>query len=386
VSSGFIREAALLGGLAQSDVLRVLFHEKTGLDVVDFVDLTYSTYVAILNDEFTFGTGWFQPLRSSYGNACVDAFINSVARTYEELTIFCRALPDAREHRTSELYEFPLIKRFPLLRTGNVLQSWHPMVFYRGMEGFVHSVMSEAGAEYIERFSKVFEAHVVGEVKRTGLEYFDEKQLKGFVDGNLQVPDALISFPEANIFVESKAGLFDESVIVVGQSEILASKTRALSKAIGQGWSASVGLRDTRRAPQQVLDAPIDYLLVVTNKELSASRGTTLRDMYPAGRLDYPNAQAEKYLPLQRVYFLSIEDFERLMQATSEKSVVLPVFLERCVKADGDPHTAVYYFDQHLEREQVPRELSPVVTTMREASERRLHEALDVRGDNANQG
>ena len=145
-----------------------------------------------------------------------------------------------------------LLKRFPFLRTGAILEYWHPMVFYRGMEGFVHSVLSEAGQDYIDRFSKVFEKHVVAEIRRTGLSFFDEAQLQKLVGREQSLPDALISFPDINVFIEAKAGLFDESVMVTGHSEILAHKTRALHKAVTQGWSASGGLRMAQKAPSQV--------------------------------------------------------------------------------------------------------------------------------------
>jgi hypothetical protein len=142
--------------------------------------------------------------------------------------------------------------------------------------------------------------------------------------------------------IESKAGLFDESVMVTGDSKILAHKTKALQMAIAQGWSASVGLRIAQKAPAPALRASKDYLLVVTNKELNASRGTTLHEMYPAGKLDCPNPAAELYLPLQRVYVVSVDDFERLMAAAKTSGFDVPQFLEKCVEADSDPSTSKF--------------------------------------------
>ena len=66
-----------------------------------------------------------------------------------------------------------------------------------------------------------------------------------------------------------------------------------------------------------MLDADTDYLLIVTNKELGASKGTALASMYPEGTLDYPNAEAEGLLPRKRLYVLAIDDFERLTNAAA---------------------------------------------------------------------
>jgi hypothetical protein len=328
LSRAFTREAALLAGLSPTPPLQALFREKTGLDAIQFMDFALATYAAVLEGKRSIRTDWFTPLRTGYGDQYVDAFIRSVSRSYDELVTFCRSLPDANKRLISEFYEFTPLTRFPFLRTGAVLEYWHPMVFYRGMEGLVHSLLSEAGQDYIDGFSRVFEHHVMAEIRRTGLTFFDEGQLRMLIGREQRVPDALISFPGVNVFVESKAGLFDESIMVAGHSTILAHKTRALLSAVAQGWSASVHLRRAQQAPSQTGCASKDYLLVVTNKELNASRGTILREMYPAGKLDYPHPEAERYLPLQRVYVVSIDDFERLMAATGNPEFDIPHFLE----------------------------------------------------------
>jgi hypothetical protein len=161
---------------------------------------------AVLNGRRTIGTDWFSSLRLHYGDASVDAFIQGASRNYDELVAFCRGLPDAKSRRASEFYEFTPLKRFPFLRTEGELEYWHLMVFFRGMEDFVHSVLSEAGQDYIERFSKVFEGHVLNEIGASGLCYFNEAQLKAFCRSDQKVPDALVSFPDMNLFIESKNG------------------------------------------------------------------------------------------------------------------------------------------------------------------------------------
>jgi hypothetical protein len=187
-----------------------------------------------------------------------------------------------------------------------------------------------------------------------------------------------LSFPGVNVFVESKAGLFDESVMVTGHSEILAHKTKALQKAIAQGWSASVGLRRAQKAPASALRASKDYLLVVTNKELNASQGTILREMYPAGTLDYPSPAEEQHLPLQHVYVVSVDDFERLMAAARTPGFDIPEFLERCVEADSNLSTSKFLFEVHLDFLRVPHGCSPVLSEALNRAQERLVNALQT--------
>lgn len=384
-SAGIVREAALLAQQLANHPLRSLFETKVGLSVLDFLDLAIATYAAIMDGKRQLDTGWFEPLRSVYQGSAIDAFISCISRTYPELVTFCRALPGSEIKVASELYEFPALSRYPFLRTGNTLECWHPAVFYRGLEGFVHSVLSEEGQCYIDRFSKLFEGHVVREAQRLGVPFLDETALRSFVPTETKATDGLLSFPGCNIFIESKAGLFDESVMTVGHSEMFAHKTKALRTAVMQGWSASVGLRAERRAPTQVVGANRDYLLIVTNKELSASRGTALASMYPPGTLDRPNPEFTRFLPLSNIYVLSIEDFERLVAGASTTGFALPSILDDCVEADQKAETSVHFFEQHLNRLKVPRGYSQLVENALNDATLRLGRAFERHLEDAEQ-
>jgi hypothetical protein len=376
----FVREAALLAQEPEDSPLRLLFEQKAGVRIHDFVDLAFATYAAVLNNDTRLDAAWFDPLRAGYTEAVVEAFIRAISRDYVQLCAFLRSLPDKDPKRASEYYEFPVIKRYPFLRTRNTLECWHPMVFYRGIEGFVHSLLSEAGQDYIDRFSKLFERHVANEaVKVSDAHCLDESQIQSFMPPGKQAPDVLLSFPGCNVFIESKAGLFDESVMIVGHSEMFVHKTRALSRAVKQAWSACTWLRREKRAPTQILNALKDYLIVVTNKELNASHGTILAKMYPQGTLTCPDEDAGRYLPLERVYVLSIEEFERLIAAAALPQFDLPAFLEDCTIANRDPETQVFLFEQFLDRRQIRSNCSTIVVNAIESAEARLTDALQSR-------
>jgi|SRR5262245_56838634 len=98
--------------------------------------------------------------------------------------------------------------------------------------------------------------------------------------------------------------------------------------------------------------------------------------MYPAGKLDYPNPEAERYLPLQRIYVLSIDEFERLMAATSAAGLDIPHFLEKCVEADSAASTSKFLFEQHLDAFQVPIGYSSVVSEALDRAQDKLINAL----------
>ena len=158
----------------------------------------------------------------------------------------CRSLPDANRKVASELFEFPVLTPYPFFQNGGTMICWHPALFYRGLESFVHSVLSEAGPEYIEPFGRLFEQHLLTEAGRVPAHLFGEDALRGLIFAGTQVPDGLLSFPGCNVFIESKTGLYPESVMTVGNSDIFAHKTRAIRKAVEQAWAPSTwGLYDS---------------------------------------------------------------------------------------------------------------------------------------------
>ncbi len=373
ITPGFARQPMLLANLPSDHGLRTLFREKAGLDALDFLDLGLAAHATILEEKAQISRDWFAPLLPAYGPDKINAFLGCVSHDYQGMKAFIRTLPDASTRRASEYFQFTPLKRFPFLRTQGGYQCWHPMVFLRGMEEFTHLVMSEAGWEYVDRFSKVFEKHVVAEIARTGCHHYDEDALKRIFGTGIELPDAVIPMGAFNIIVEAKAGLFDDSLMAIADPEIFRHKTKALAKAIQQGWSASVAFRSAA-APTDLKTSTEDYLFVVTNKPLNVGSGKDLQSIYPEGQIEYPNAEVAELLPLERIYFVSIDEFERLVASTSDATLLLQ-FLRDCVQLDANPATGKAFFDDHL-RMFPGRKESAFLTNALDEAEGRVARAL----------
>ena len=240
LTKSFVREAALLAEQPEDYLLRRLFTKKAGVDVLAFIDLSLATSTKIVNGDRAFPAAFLNSLHPVYTQEVVSAFQRSIARTFPDLVSFCRSLPDARRKVASELFEFPVLARYPFFQNGATMICWHPALFYHGLENSVHSVLSEAGPEYIEPFSRLFEQHVLAEAGKVPARLFGEDALRGLIAAGTQVPDGLLSFPGCNVFIESKAGLYPESVMTVGNSDVFAHKTRAIRKAVDQAWATSL--------------------------------------------------------------------------------------------------------------------------------------------------
>ncbi len=358
-SPGVIREAALLASQPNNSRLRRQFVALTGLDVDQFMVIAYALYAEVSNGAAGFHRDAFVQLRRRTSSEAVDAFLRCTALDFDGLVAMLRALPDAQEKVASEFYEASPLRRFPLIELDGDYLVWEPTIFYRGMEGFVHSVLATDGQDYMTDFSRLFERHVVSEARKAAHRLFDEDEIKTWLGPDAKLPDGLMSYPGCNVFVEAKAGIFDETVMTVGHSEILRSRTAAIKKAIEQGLSASTGVQASELAPAEVRDATEHYLLIVTNKELGFGTGARLATMYPPGT--FPVFHAGGRLPAEHIYIVSIEDFERLIAASEAGLIDIPAFLSECVTLDHDPQTSRYFLEQHLERVNAPMRLSALV-------------------------
>jgi hypothetical protein len=97
--------------------------------------------------------------------------------------------------------------------------------------------------------------------------------------------------------------------------------------------------------------------------------------MYPEGKLDYPDDTTAALLPLERVYAVSVEEFERLIAAARD-GAYLPNVLHACVEADAKPETAKFFFEQHLTAQRIPRGRSDLVNKALDRGMERVQAAL----------
>ena len=360
ISRGFVRDAAMLHLMDDNNKVKRHFEDSTGLSPREFIDLAYITLALCESSESRIlSARSYKDLCVAFGEDKVNAFLKLVSADLDELIGYCSALFDARKRVTSEYFEFPPIKRFPLFRTPDGFLVWHKAILYRSLESLAHIVLS-SDPHIFNRFTKVFEHHVVAEARRFPGEFFDENQLKQWLPKGSNVPEGLIAFHDANVFIESKAGVFDEQIMTVGNAEIFRDRTWNLTKAIQQGVSASQGLRDNQSLPPRIREQKADYLIVVTNRELALGNGARFMSMHaPKNRFDFGECST---LPATHVYFVHIDDFERLVSNCVDRGLHLPSILAQCVEADAHADSSVFFFSQHLDRLGFSRSMSALVT------------------------
>ena len=347
----FMRQAALIARLPKGHVLRQKFNDLFSMEPQTFMDLALVAHAGVLDGRKTISKGWFSPLLPHYGDTVITSFLRLLSRDLPGLREELMKQP-GEPARPTELFEFPVLKRFPLLlRPDGRYDCWHPMVFSRGLEDFVHRGFSTLGSLYTETYSVVFESYVVELLEESGLPYLDENALRSRVGLGASVPEAAVCLPGCNLFIEAKMGLFPDALSVEGAPEHLRNRLKAVRRAVRQGSNISTSLRDWQARNGSSGLSGKDFLIVVTNRELNLSRGDLLASMAPGSDGSaYSSGDAECFLPLSNVLFSSIDDFELLMGMVRSGAIEPAGFLREVVAANADPSTSAYYLGDHLKR------------------------------------
>jgi hypothetical protein len=369
-SISFMRSALLMSRLEDGHALRRLFLREMRLDPLVFLEFGYATYSAVISGRKDIPFGWYMPLVERHGIEAARNFFSLVSANRAELCSYFGSLldPEKPNRRASELHEFPELSRYPFLRSQGYLQCWDSALLFRGMEFLVHKIMAGSGQEYSDRFGRVFEAHVVSEALSTGIEFHDEDEIKEWVGENVRVPDGVFCLRESNVFLESKAGIFSEPVMIAGTKDAFKSKARALHSALAQASQCAELLFSLQ---SENFREKNNYLIVVTNLELSIGRGDNFEKMLPDNFLTGAGYRREA-IPLENIYIISIDDYERLMGLVRLGQCELADVLKKCVQRDHVPKTARLLFGNHLDDLGLGRPVSLVIEKGRRELETRF--------------
>ncbi|MDR6493514.1 GapS1 family protein [Paraburkholderia sp. 22099] len=348
-SRGFMRWPALYARIPENRKERGQFRNAFGMEPDVFMVLSFALYAAVLDGNLPLRRDWMLPLRETYG-ACVDGIYEIFSRNIASLRDELRKDAAQKIHGMAELYEFPYVKRFPLvqLRDGSV-HCWHRLVFARGIEEIVHLRLSDLyGEEYTRSFSRVFEDYVTELAIESGVSLMTEAAYKEIAGGHAPAVEAVIDGDgDCNILVEAKMSLFADDVLLQDSSIVAHRKTKRVRDAITQGWKVGGLIRDNpvfgeRFQKQQ------DFLLVVTSRELYVGGGEMLQRLYPADEFGYPDHDAARRLPLSNVFVMGIEEFERVMGCVRIGEVKLPDLLREAALANQDGRTSRMFFSDFL--------------------------------------
>lgn len=372
----FLRWPALYARLDHGSTNRRQFREVMGMEPDVFLVLAYALYAPILTREMPLAPDYLATFRPACG-AAVDQMYALLARDLPSLREELQCDDAYRVHGRQELFEFPYLRRFPLVRLRDRrLHCWHPLVFARGIEDAVHLRLSSLGANYANEFSRVYEQYVTELAKGCGIPALDEAAYKGQIGGHMPSVEVILEGEGCNVLVEAKMALFADDVMLQDNETAIYQKTKRVRDAIKQGWRVGSLIRDAASGFGNRFETGEDFLLVVTSRELIIGSGEALQRLYKPGAFDYPDRDAEQRLPWSHVFILSIEDFEHTMGCVAAGEINLSALLREAALANQRDDTARMFFRDFLGKYTKRWTLPALFTDARRAAETRIAAAL----------
>lgn len=372
----YVRWPALYARLNPNGINRRQFRAAMGMEPEVFIDLANCMYSAVINREMPIGPDYLAPMRPQYGEA-VDALYRLFVRDLSQLRDELRSDVAQKIRGKQELYEFPYLKRFPLLRMrdGNI-HCWHPLVFARGLEEAVHLRLSEQGADYVEPFSRVFEEYVTELTVEACPKSLVESSYKAIVGGESSAVEVIVQEDGCNIFIEAKMSLFADDVLLQDDETAAFNKTKRVRDAIKQGWKVGAKIREPSSKLGESYSVDQDFLVVVTSRDLVIGGGDSLKRLFASNKMAYPDADAELRLPLSNVFIMSIDNFENTIGCVGAGEVSFSTLLKEAAIANQDGATGRMFFSDFLHKYTKKWSQPRLLREALEASERRTEEVL----------
>ncbi len=349
---GLARQQALFAGVQDGHFFQRAFVSSKGLPIAQFVKLALGLICRFLDQPgYSISRRYFAPLETDISPEHIDAFLTAVSVDIDDLPSMLREL-ETRGRRTTEFVEETPFICFPLIRVGGAYWCVYPEILHRTLGHFVFDVLKRVDpSKFALHFGRRFEAYVGELVAATGLPFATEAALEQKLPGQGKLVDFMVVDGEANIFIDAKGvEMAPRGKIAHLQDVVRGATGNSLLKAVEQGQAVKVRLSQLAGDDPVVQGRADNYLIAVTYKELYIGNGQMLSSAVGEDALNrILSAYAEEgRIPLERIYFLTIDEMEHLMQMVREGRIRLHEALRRAAAADADPNTRKFMFSMHL--------------------------------------
>lgn len=370
-SWSFMRTPMLISRLPPQHPARKMFVEGLGIEPEPFMDISIAVYSAVLNGDMHFNIRKYFGLAPHYTQP-INTFFDLLAR--DPITLRTELQNKNLQHNrgSSELYEFPIFRRFPLLqRTNETVSVWHQAVFSRGMEDAVHIRLSENGQDYSRAYSIIHEEYVVDLVQSLDKPYISEAAQSEEFPAGSQV-EAIIPSDDGCLLVEAKMTLYNDGSLFSVNEEILKVATKRIRD----------GIKQVRRVAVQNQAASwytggLTYAIIVANSDLHLYTAERLGKIIRSDSLT-DAAEGGDVLPLERIFIISTSEMESFVSVMRQTGKSGPEILAKAVEDNRESQTQKGYIGQHLANYVHRYETPAILEEASEMSIKRVFEAVGV--------
>lgn len=259
--------------------------------------------------------------------------------------------PYVREGWTAEEY----FERTPFMHKPLIFEKEGVVVLSRtvmnaGFCSIVPELFNEKlNGKYGEKFGEVVERYLEKRLTDTTYTVTTEKELKKIYrkEGRTgKVVDYLIQEGDAKVFIDSKAVMphrqLRESII----SNQLNNKIKAnLLEGLEKGQACASIINSIEKRTRN----PRDSLIIILQQDHFIATGKFISSFINNNIFNKIHSEIGE-LPISedRIYYITIDEFEDLLEACQYNQISITEIIDRCVESDQNPATQKMNFQMHI--------------------------------------
>lgn len=348
---GIAREEILFADVPENHWFKTQFYKETGVSVSDFIRLSFALWGAFLERRVAIKETWMSSLHTKFPSEVVAKFFRAVSTNVDDLHAQLKA-EDRTGRKPAEYFEQTPFMSYPLVKVGDTYCCTYFEILVRSLEHFVYDTLKKSDVNRFNAgFGPRFERYVGQVLESADRTTVNESELSKLLPGKGGLVDYIVVDDDTNILLDAKGVEMAARGKVAHLREVVLGATQtSLIKAVRQAHEVQSRLAVLQNSHPTLRLRDRSFLVVVTYKELYIGNGVTLADAVGREALDDIIAEyaSEVRIPLERMYFLTIEELESLVEGVKDKKFTFAGALEYAVRADADPSSRKFAFSLHL--------------------------------------
>ena len=347
--SAMSRQALLFRGLDPAHRFRKWFREETGIELDDWIDLSFMLLAGLLSKDAHFVTdGFFDPVQDRYPASVTRAFLESVSKTPAEIREYLSSLEEEKRRGSTEFRERTPLVRYPLINLAGRHYYYSIPVLLYSLENFVYDTLRRHDpVGFMVSFGPSFERYVRKGLEYLGTSFLTEDEIQGRT-GAGKIIDFLLAGDGTNILIDAKGVEMNHGGMTSHRPEVVTGQAKSsIIKGITQAIETADGLA---HGNDQNWVRENNFLLIVTFKDLYLGTGADFYRYVVQERLQkaLKGDPEQSIVPLEHMYFVSVDEFDYLIQSLKASGISMGTVLRYAVEGDREPQTKRLQLSQHL--------------------------------------
>ncbi|WP_229921081.1 hypothetical protein [Rahnella victoriana] len=286
-----------------------------------------------------------------FGAETLKAFLNLVSVKFSDLRGFMSEYKDIKQRDVEYYQDTPMLNKPMILMSDGVLTlSKH--ILRAALAELVPSLLKkEFAASYKDRFGKVMEKYVGDILSELPSDVITEDSIKDLYREHKKtgkVVDYIVKEGCSSVYIDSKA--IEPEKTVKSSNFALHIKERlknSFIKGVLQGQECARILNEVNNKNP----CSNDSLIIIIHKDHYIPTGKMIEDVLdPTIFSLIEKKHGSLAIKKERIYYMTIEEFERLIEVCKVKDITITSVIDACLDNDSDPNTQKFNVMMHLNK------------------------------------